>query len=75
MSGRGARERTINMEPHLKPESMLKFEESRRIQERFFNFVSYFENCSNVAENVDRIVTVCTTGWKWGGNVLVYGKC
>lgn len=78
----------INVEPHLKPESTLKFEESRRIEERFFSFVLYFQNCSNLyikymwnlklknlhikeiatnVENVDRIVTVCTTGWKVGG--------
>lgn len=53
---------------------MLKFEESRRVEERFLNFVLYFQNCSNVAENVDRIITVCTTGWKGGKKVLVYGK-
>lgn len=64
MSSRGVWDRMINLEPHLKPESMLKLEESRRIEERFLNFVLYFQNCSNVAENVDRIVTVCTTGWK-----------
>lgn len=75
---------------------MLKFEESRRIEERFFNFVLYFQNCSNlyikykwnlklknlhikeiatnVVENVDRIVTVCTTGWKGGGSLWKNAK-
>lgn len=70
---RGVWDRTINLEPHLKPESMLKFEESKENWRKIFKFCfvlsKLFKCCWECGQDSNRMYH-----WLEREKVLVYGK-